>query len=147
MFTASICSLKNLPRVTVVKMFAQMCYKKQLLWDSLNITKNQLDIMGWAKFELLLQFKLHALRKTLDVCTQTFPQVTARISGEHFACHGFLPLASLVSHPRPLCCHHFVYANAPQNIEALNSHYLPGIIHPWWTAMFGQINIFLRLFC
>lgn len=44
MFTASIWSLKNLPRVTVVKMFSLMCYKKQLLWDCLHIMKNQLDM-------------------------------------------------------------------------------------------------------
>lgn len=99
--------------------------------------------MRWAKFEVLLQFKLHALSETLNLSTHTVPQAIARISGKHVACHSVLPLVSLGSHPRPLCHHHLVYANTLQNIKASNSHYLPGFVHPWWTAMFG---IFVRFF-
>lgn len=45
---------------------------------------------------------MHALRETLNLFIQKYPQIFTRVSGKHFTCHSFLPFASAVSHPRLL---------------------------------------------
>lgn len=60
MFTASIWSLENVPRVTVIKISSLMCYKKQLL-SGLSKHQQKINLTLWdklkVKLEFLLQFK------------------------------------------------------------------------------------------
>lgn len=126
MFTASIWSLKILPRGQNV--FSNVLWKAVALGLSQQHNKSAWHD-GIGKSQFLLQFKSHALREALNLFIQKCPQMFARVSGKHFACHSFLPFASVLSHPRPLL-NHSVYAKVSKILRLVTlTTYLSWSIH------------------
>lgn len=74
MFTASIWSLRNLPRVTISSL---MCYKKYLLWDCLNITKINMTLWDRENLSLFWHYgigKFWVYSATQTACIKRDPE-------------------------------------------------------------------------
>lgn len=143
MFTASIWSSKNLPRVTVVKMFSLMCYKKQLLWDCLNITKKKSTWhYGIGKIWVSSVVWIVCIKKDLESFYLNISLSYGKDFKKAFCLSQFssaclTPVSSKIVLPVITLC-----LLTLQNIKVSDSHYLPGFVHLWWTVVWG-VNTYI----
>lgn len=153
MFTASIWSLKNLPRATVVTMFSLMCYKKQLLWDCRNMAKKSTWHYGIDQIWVSSAVRIACIQGDPEALYLNISPGYCQDFRKAFCLSLFFHLPLLLSCLRPFCLSSLCVCPHSPKHEGFRLWLLPGFVQPWWTSdiwlnkYICKVFFFVRFFC